>query len=270
MFPRFASVQARPAAAPFFRAALAPVVLFLALFLLPGAAWSGSAPGPAWAAWSGSRQMLLVVADSWDSSRAMLTPYERSGPRQPWTRAGETIPVLLGRSGLGWGRGLHPQPPDGPVKQEGDGRAPAGVFRLSRAFGYAPLGAAFPAMPYLHLTPALECVDDTASGSYNLVLDGRNAPRDWNSSEVMRREDHLYELGLAVDHNTSPALAGAGSCIFMHLRREPPAPTAGCTALSRPNMEALALWLDAASQPVLVQLPREEASRLREAWGLPR
>ena len=39
-------------------------------------------------------------------------------------------PVSVGRNGAAWGLGLHAAQPQGPQKQEGDGRAPAGVFTL--------------------------------------------------------------------------------------------------------------------------------------------
>jgi hypothetical protein len=35
------------------------------------------------------------------------------------------------------------------------------------------------------------------------------------------------------------------------------------------SMEYLLRWLDAKKRPLLVQLPRAEFERLREAWGLP-
>jgi hypothetical protein len=34
-------------------------------------------------------------------------------------------------------------------------------------------------------------------------------------------------------------------------------------------MEGLLRWLDPASRPVLVQLPRNVYERYRQAWGLP-
>jgi hypothetical protein len=75
-----------------------------------------------------SRQMVLSVSAGWDQTRAILQPYERSSKDTPWVPVGAPIEASLGRSGLAWGRGLHPQDLEGPQKREGDGRSPAGVF----------------------------------------------------------------------------------------------------------------------------------------------
>ena len=50
--------------------------------------------------------------------------------------SGEAIPAVVGRNGLAWGRGVRTDLPAGePQKREGDGRAPAGIFKLGPAFG---------------------------------------------------------------------------------------------------------------------------------------
>ncbi|HEX3093581.1 MAG TPA: hypothetical protein VHW72_13205 [Candidatus Angelobacter sp.] len=90
-------------------------------------------------AFSHSAQMIVVTTDSWDSPQGMLRRYERERPGNPWQPVGQPITVMVGKSGLGWGTGLltPPRESSDPVKKEGDGKAPAGVFRLSKAFGYA-------------------------------------------------------------------------------------------------------------------------------------
>ncbi|MDP2036969.1 MAG: hypothetical protein Q8L04_06265, partial [Ignavibacteria bacterium] len=81
-----------------------------------------------------SKQILLVTSDSWDATSANLSYYERSGTR--FKNVGDDIPVFLGKSGLGWGRGLIDfEKSDGPIKKEGDKRAPAGIFSLPYVFG---------------------------------------------------------------------------------------------------------------------------------------
>ena len=60
----------------------------------------------------------------------------RARGRTTGDAVGEPTPVTIGRAGSAWGLGLHPAQ-RGPQKREGDGRAPAGVFRIGTAFGYA-------------------------------------------------------------------------------------------------------------------------------------
>ena len=239
---------------------------------------STAAPGPIPET---TRQLLVVTTPEWASTSGGLRRYERV-EGGPWVRVGEPVEVVVGRSGLGWGIGLHDaRGLAGPVKAEGDGRAPAGAFWLSAAFGYAEtLDTGLPYVP----TPGLHCVDDRASASYNLV---RAVPpdRDWGSHEAMRRRDGLYRIGAVVAHNgpgVDAALLpegaglearrptpGAGSCIFLHVWRGPGTSTAGCTAMPDARLAAVLAWLDAEADPVLVQLPAPVEARGREGWGLP-
>ncbi len=220
---------------------------------------------------AGASQMVLVVAEDWNTTQARLRRFERSGPNAAWRPVGDAVPVSLGRNGLAWGRGLHgEQLSDAPVKKEGDGRAPAGVFSLPRAFiGPGESSGASPHFPVHQVTAQTVCVDGVASKYYNQLFEENTVAKDWDSEERMARPDGLYRYGLFVDHNAPNAQPGAGSCIFLHLWRGPGAPTAGCTAMAEPDMLAMLRWLDAAKNPVLVQLPREELVRLAPAWGAP-
>jgi len=181
------------------------------------------------------------------------------------------MPVALGKRGLAWGRGIHPlTTAEQPRKREGDGKAPAGIFRLRQAFGYAPPEEVpWIRLPYRHLRPGTLCIDDPASVSYNCMLDDAGLDPDWKSHEAMLRGDGLYRLGVVIGHNDDPVLAGAGSCLFLHLRRGPSVPTEGCTALAQEDLERVLRWLDPAAWPVLIQLPEEEYERRRRPWSLP-
>ena len=232
-----------------------------------------------------SRQVVLVVSDDWDATTAVLQCYARGAARGPWTPVGKPVNVTLGRTGLAWGLGRHdsspPRAPNamhrvwgplpGPVKREGDGKSPAGVFDLPAAFGYAPKERAGGVkLPYLALTDDVVGVDDVKSKFYNrIVRVDRETVKDWDSQETMRRADGLYEWGVLVGHNTSPTVPGAGSCIFIHIWRGPGQPTAGCTAMSRDRVVGLVAWLDPQAKPVLVQLPRAAYRRLAGPWALP-
>lgn len=221
---------------------------------------------------AGSRQLVVVTTDGWDALQGTLRRYERRSERSAWRPVGGTVPVVVGRSGLAWGVGRHaPVPGGAPVKREGDGRAPAGSFRLSSAFGYAPAGEVrWIRLPYLHSTEPVKCVDDPKSAYYNQVVDERKVAKDWDSKEDMRRRDHLYRLGVIVDHNwAAQTRPGAGSCIFLHVWQGPETGTAGCTAMEEEKLAEVVRWMDPARDPVLVQLPKAEYARLRREWRLP-
>ena len=218
-----------------------------------------------------ARQLVLVTTADWDAVAGSLQCYERKSAKAKWQPVGARIAVVVGGKGLGWGVGLHELSGDGPVKREGDGKAPAGIFKLSAAFGYAPAHEArWLKLPYLPLDANTECVDDVKSANYNLILDKSRVPRvDWNSSERMR-EVEGYRWGIVVAHNAAPPVPGKGSCIFLHIWRGPDKGTAGCTAMEQPNLETLMRWLDPKKHPVLVQLPAAEYTRLQTSWQLPR
>ena len=211
-----------------------------------------------------SRQLIVVTTDSWEATSGSLQLFERVEGN--WEPVSDLIPVVVGRAGLGWGTGLHPEQTNGPTKREGDGRAPAGVFSLTETFGYAESEAT--GLPYVHATRDVECVDDSDSQFYNRVLNRSEVEVDWVSHEEMRRRDELYRLGVVVAHNEA-AVPRGGSCIFLHIWRGPGTTTSGCTAMTSNAMEDVAAWLDAAENPVLVQLPQSEYERLQAEWTLP-
>lgn len=219
-----------------------------------------------------ARQLLLVVAPNWDGGSAQLQRFERPHPDDDWQSVGPAIAASLGKSGLAWGRGRHPQI-TGPEKREGDGRAPAGIFAITALFGYAAPDSPFARaakLPYLAASPNLKAIDDPASRYYNRIVDqSAVADPDWASCEDMLRPDERYAVGAVVAHNAEPPVPGAGSCIFLHVWAGPGVPTAGCTAMALADMSEIGGWLDASATPLLVQLPRAEYETRRAAWGLP-
>jgi D-alanyl-D-alanine dipeptidase len=244
------------------------------LFLFAGLAASGATRGHRTAkAIESSRELIVVTTSNWSAVDGIMRRFTRSESNNQWIVAGEPVAVVVGKNGLGWGAGLVDtdvfRAPSDPLKKEGDGKAPAGVFSLGEAFGYADKSIPDEKLPYVHLTDAIECVDDPASKFYNRVLDRGSVSPDWNSSEHMHRSDELYRWGLVVEHNANPTKSGGGSCIFMHIWRGPREGTAGCTAMPQPEIEKLLGWLDPARKPLLVQMPESEYRRLRKKWKLP-
>jgi L,D-peptidoglycan transpeptidase YkuD (ErfK/YbiS/YcfS/YnhG family) len=215
-----------------------------------------------------AQQLVVVVTDSWTAARGQLRRYERNAGG--WRAVGATIAVVVGNRGLGWGAGTHPasaRAADEPEKREGDGRAPAGAFRLREATGYPKVPPAGTSLNYRQATAALACIDEPNAQDYNQLVglvDGGSV-----SHEPMRRADELYFYTIVVEHNRAPVVAGRGSCIFLHRWSAPDAPTVGCTAMAATDLEALLVWLRADANPLYVALPRAVYERVARSWGLP-
>jgi D-alanyl-D-alanine dipeptidase len=218
-----------------------------------------------------SRQCIVVLANSWTSTTGVMHAFERDATTAAWKERGPAIAVVLGKNGLGQGRGLvHLDFEGAPKKQEGDNRAPAGVFRLPSAFGYASKrSAAWIKLPYLASTTQTEGIDDPHSRYYNKLVDrSKVAQIDWHSSEKMRRDDVLYKWGVTVEHNPA-TVPGGGSCIFLHIWKNSATPTTGCTAMPESDLLRLLRWLDPARHPILIQMPRAVYPSVRAKYGLP-
>jgi len=217
-------------------------------------------------------QAIVSLTADWDGTDAILQRYERASARAPWRAVGEPVRAAVGRTGLAWGRGMPSgEHGPGPEKREGDGKAPAGIFRLGPAFGYAPPDSVpYIRLPYVESRQSIKCVDDARSAHYNRLVDQDtiSAP-DWSSHEEMRLATGVYRLGIWVSHNDAPPQPGGGSCIFMHIWQGPGIPTVGCTAMAAETLETLLRWLDPRARPVLVQSPRAAYEPLRATLHLP-
>ncbi|MDF2177334.1 hypothetical protein P2G88_03630 [Aliiglaciecola sp. CAU 1673] len=214
-----------------------------------------------------SQQLIVVTSDDWYSYQGDLMTFEKEGGE--WLIQSTRSKVTLGRNGIAWGLGLQPPQP-GIQKHEGDGRSPAGVFSLGTAFGYQPFSGL--KVPYLTTLEHDFCVDVPDSPYYNQIVDFRQTGPIEGVTEPMRRDlafgDGLYRLGMEVRHNPNN-LAGAGSCIFLHVWRDANAPTAGCTAMPAQVMRKLLMWMDKDKKPLFVLLPRQQYVERELAWGLP-
>jgi len=245
-----------------------PLPVLLTLLLLTLAGTVGAQDNSVWRVWEGEKRMIVVTTPEWTAVQGTLTRYERRGPK--WVKVREPIPVVVGRAGLGWDPALTRQSPDryrGPVKHEGDGRSPAGVFPLKAGtFGFA---TALPGSRiYTPLTPTIECVDDPASRYYGKMVDRAAVDQDWKSSEKMSLIAQ-YRWGVIVNYNMAPPVPGDGSCVFLHEWSGPANGTTGCTAMSPKDIVDLVRWVNGDVQAVLVELPKPEYLRLRTHWELP-
>jgi L,D-peptidoglycan transpeptidase YkuD (ErfK/YbiS/YcfS/YnhG family) len=120
-------------------------------------------------------------------------------------------------------------------KREGDHASPAGVWPIRRVLYRPDHGTPATALP----TQAMErddgWCDDPDDPAYNRPV---KLPQR-ASFEKMWRDDRLYDLVVVLGHNDDPPRPHMGSCIFLHLAKPGYAPTEGCVAVSREDMEAL-------------------------------
>lgn len=214
-----------------------------------------------------SEQILIVVTKDWNAAQGNLCYYEKK--KDKWLKASNDINMGLGYSGLGWGSGLiNFEKSVGPVKHEGDGRSPAGVFNLSYSFGYLPIDSlSWLKYPYKQVTTNIECVDDTTSKYYNTLVDVNKIPKTWKRSERMRGVGNHYKYGIIVEHNSNPPIPGCGSCIFIHVWEGLGKSSSGCTTLSEEEIIRLLRWLDAKKNPLLIQLPEIEYNKVKPLLG---
>jgi len=218
---------------------------------------------------AGIRQLIVSIAPDWSASQGTLQRYER-GADGRWQRVGDSVPVLYGKNGLAWGRGVRGTEEPGLRKREGDGRSPAGVFAIGTIYGNdarLPQGANF---PFHQVTDRDAWPDDPQNPFYNqhVVVDAVQPPA-WFASQRMRTGDAAYRWRVEIRHNADPVEPGAGSATFFHIRRGETRRTTACTTMAEPALQEMVVWLRAAAKPHYVLLPRAEYERRWQAWGLP-
>uniref|UniRef100_I2Q2F2 Uncharacterized protein n=1 Tax=Desulfovibrio sp. U5L TaxID=596152 RepID=I2Q2F2_9BACT len=237
----------------------------------PAAAGSGRNPSSAGFPVPNCRQLVLVVAPTFEADRGTLRRFERQRPDGPWVEAGAPSPCVLGRKGLGVGRGLTP-PLAGPAKRQGDGRTPAGLFPLPLAFGYAEATAARAVgirLPYVAVTDRTACVTDPASDLFGRVVGPEARPAGLRGQDRMVRDDRANVWGVGIGHNQDHPEAEAGSCLFVNVRPAGGPPTGGSIGCPETVAASLAAWLDPAAEPLLAVLPAKAYQERQAAWGLP-
>jgi L,D-peptidoglycan transpeptidase YkuD (ErfK/YbiS/YcfS/YnhG family) len=143
-------------------------------------------------------------------------------PRRGWLAGpGLSIPVALGRGGIRAN------------KREGDGGTPRGVFFPRKLWWRAdrhPRPRTF--LPIRAIDGEDAWCEDPNDRHYNRPI--RLAPG--RAGDRLKREDHLYDFIVEIDHNTRPRVAHRGSAVFLHLVRANFGPTAGCVAMREAAM----------------------------------
>ena len=206
-----------------------------------------------------AEQLLVVVTPEWKAVQGQMLRFERQ--KGAWVQQGQDIPIVVGRNGMAWGVSIMAAG-EGQTKDEGDGKAPAGLFALPMAFGSQPLKTG---LNFQRLEKGTVCVDDPKSKAYNRIV-GPAHPRDWKSSEDLSA---LYDFGVVVAHNAEYRERGRGSCIFLHPWRRATSGTLGCTGVAKDALREVVQWLSAAKKPLLIQLPMPIYQELQPIWGFP-
>jgi len=134
-------------------------------------------------------------------------------------------------------------------KREGDHATPAGRFPLRQLY-YRPDKFAKPPLCAL---PAqeMEMLDGWCDAPEHELYNQYVRLPFGGSHEQLWRADEVYDLLVVLGYNDDPVVAGAGSCIFMHVARENYAPTEGCVALAQDDLLALLAAIEASTEIVI-------------------
>jgi L,D-peptidoglycan transpeptidase YkuD (ErfK/YbiS/YcfS/YnhG family) len=160
--------------------------------------------------------------------RALRTIHVRTAPgtrtRGILTAGALAFPVALGRGGILAN------------KREGDGGTPRGTFRPVRLWWRADrLPRPATHLPARPIRPDDAWCEDPADRHYNRAV---KVPAG-EPGDRLRRDDHLYDLIIEIDHNARPRVTQRGSAVFLHLNRPGLAPTAGCVAMPAGRLKKL-------------------------------
>ncbi|MDG5495474.1 L,D-transpeptidase family protein [Niveispirillum sp. BGYR6] len=121
-------------------------------------------------------------------------------------------------------------------KREGDGATPVGAFALRQVFYRADrLPRPQTGLPIAAIRPEDGWCDDPAHPDYNRPVTLPFAA----SHEEMWLAEPVYDIVVVLGHNDDPPVPGLGSAVFLHLARPGYEGTAGCLAVTLPDMLSL-------------------------------
>ncbi len=175
----------------------------------------------------------VIVVQSLGGFKAEITACQRRG--KTWRQV--LAPSWLGSIGENGVASMG-------EKKEGDMKTPVGLYALGEAFGSQPLALK---MDYKYITSEDKFIDDPNHKDYNTWVNGKTDAKSYESMLVKS-----YKMGVVVNYNMNPIIPGAGSAIFMHLRKAPNLPTAGCVSMDEPHLLALLMWLDKKQNPYIL------------------
>lgn len=187
-----------------------------------------------------AKQVITVTAKSYDSTVGTWQAWRKSKHRG-WVKVGRAATAHLGTEGI----------TTSPA--EWKSAAPAGAFRLARAFGYkADPGTR---LPYKRMTPAHWWISEPGP-LYNTL---QKCADDCSFTQGAPNEHMFYirpqyAYGMVIEYNTNHVKQGAGSAFFVHVTDG--GPTGGCVALARKRLVAAMKWLRPSRHPrILIGVP---------------
>jgi D-alanyl-D-alanine dipeptidase len=223
----------------------------LLMTLLPVVAHAQSCPEPL----ASARRLVLVTADNVTTSNARIQRFERAASTQPWRAVSDAQPALVGKNGMAWAYPFRSSAKNSEhVKVDGDGRVPAGFFRIGASFGFGASNRP----RYLQVKEGTVCVDDPGSAAYNTITTRAKVGAMTHGENMWRMP--AYRNGIVVDYPTNRS-ARAGSCIFIHVRLPSANGTNGCVAVPEPQVVELQDFSEGGA--VLAVLPEAARDRFR-------
>lgn len=199
-------------------------------------------------------RLVVVTASAFDQSAAILETYERTATAAPWQAVGAMRQAVVGLKGVAWGAGFrHFAAPGEPLKEEGDKRSPIGIYAIG-----APFGADAQSLPgYMMLEMGRHiCVEEPRSQSYGRIVDKSSVEPGTKFDEMAA--EPLYRRGVVVDY-PADAANKAGSCIFIHVWRQPGKGTAGCIGMDESYVADLRAWVSAKPSAIAILTPAAKA-----------
>ncbi|MBS4174230.1 L,D-transpeptidase family protein [Bacillus sp. FJAT-49736] len=178
--------------------------------------------------------MLLVTPSKKVKTTATLTRYEKQ--KGKWVKVGSSMQAVIGKKGAG-------------KTKEGDALTPRGTFLLGTSFGWGtkPSGLKY---PFRSVTKNDYWIDDVKSPDYNKWINYKGDPyKRWRSFE--RLTHPLYKYAVVIRYNDDPIVKGAGSAIFLHIKKSSTRYTLGCIAISEKDLLKVIKWLDTKKKPII-------------------
>ncbi|WP_235846617.1 L,D-transpeptidase family protein [Neobacillus drentensis] len=179
-------------------------------------------------------QMIVVKALTGDKTKATVQRYEKK--KGKWVKVSTPMQAIVGKKGVG-------------KTKEGDSLTPKGTYLIGTSFGWGtkPAGVGY---PFRTATKYDYWVDYSQSKDYNKWVNYTGSPqRKWKSYE--RLTHPLYKYAVEIRYNDAPVISGAGSAIFLHIKKKTTRYTLGCVAISEKDLVNVMKWLNPKTKPII-------------------